>query len=120
MQLEKLKQLVCSALEDIKALDIKVLDVQDMTSVMDLMVVATGTSNRHVKSLADNLVEKAKKQGVRPMGIEGEQQAEWVLVDLGDIVAHIMQPDIRATYNLETLWDRDLIESIKLKRSQQQ
>ena len=118
MQIEQLNKLVCNALEDIKALDIKVLDVREMTSMMDSMIVATGTSNRHVKSLADNVQEKAREQGIKPIGVEGEQEAEWVLVDLGDVVVHIMQPDIRAFYNLEKLWDRDLIESVRLKRSE--
>ena len=119
MQVELLKKLVQTALEDIKALDIKVLDVQGMTSVMDYMIVATGTSNRHVKSLADSVLEKAREKGLRPFGVEGEREAEWILVDLGDIVVHIMQPEVRAFYNLEKLWDRELIESIELKRSEQ-
>ncbi len=119
MQVEKLKQLACHALDDVKALDVKVMDVQGVTSVMDYMIIATGTSNRHVKSLADKLLEKAREQEVRPLGIEGQQQAEWILVDLGDIVVHIMQPDIRAIYNLESLWDPELIESIERKRGRQ-
>ncbi|MBN1379529.1 MAG: ribosome silencing factor [Gammaproteobacteria bacterium] len=118
MQIEQLKQLVVEALEDIKALDIKVLDVQGLTSVTDYMIIATGTSNRHVKSLADNLLEKAVKQKIKPLGMEGQQEGDWVLVDLGDVVAHIMQPDVRAFYNLEKLWDRELIESIRQKRSE--
>jgi ribosome-associated protein len=119
MQIEKLNKLVCTALEDMKALDIKVLDVQGMTSVMDSMIIATGTSNRHVKSLADNLLEKSRAQGVKALGIEGQQEGDWVLVDLGDVVVHIMQPDVRAFYNLEKLWDREFTESIRIKRSEQ-
>lgn len=117
MQLEQLNKLVCASLEDIKGLDIKVLDVRGMTSVMDSMIIATGTSNRHVKSLADNLLEKARQQGIRPLGVEGADEGSWVLVDLGDVVVHLMQPDVRAFYNLEKLWDRELLESIKIKRS---
>lgn len=116
MQLEKLNKLVCDALEDIKALDIKVLDVRDMPSVMDSMIIATGTSNRHVQSLADNVLEKSREQGVRPLGIEGHQEGDWVLVDLGDVVVHIMQPDVRAFYNLEKLWDPEMIESVRQQR----
>lgn len=111
MDLEKFVKLIRDALEDVKALDIKVIDVQGLTSVMDVIVIASGTSNRHVKALADNLLEEAKKHGVRPLGVEGEREAEWVLVDLGDVVVHVMQPDIRAFYNLEKLWDKDLLEA---------
>jgi ribosome-associated protein len=118
MQAEKLSELARAALEEIKALDITILDVRDMTSMMDYMMIATGTSNRHVKSLADNLMEKTREQGVRPLGIEGEQLGEWVLVDLGDVVVHIMQPDVRAFYNLEKLWDRSLVESLKAKHEE--
>jgi len=92
-----------------------VLDVRNMTSMMDSMIVATGTSNRHVKSLADNVLEKARERGVKAIGVEGEREAEWVLVDLGDVVVHIMQPDVRAFYNLEKLWDSDLIRSVRMK-----
>lgn len=112
MQLDALRSLVCAALEDTKAVDIAELDVRGLTVVMDYMIVAGGTSNRHVKALADHLVEKAAEQGVKPIGLEGDNDAEWVLVDLGDIVVHIMLPDIRAFYNLEKLWDQDLAKSV--------
>ena len=104
MELEKLKQIVVNALEDLKAQDIRVLDVRGMTTVTDLMVIAGGTSTRHVKALSDNVVEAAKKHGVRPLGVEGEREAEWVLVDLGDVVVHLMLPRVRDFYNLEKLW----------------
>ena len=107
MQFENLRQLVITALEDLKGEDIVELDVKDKTSVTDLMILVSGTSSRHVKSIADNVVSEAKDAGVKPLGVEGEAQAEWVLVDLGDIVVHVMQPHIREFYDLEKLWQFD-------------
>jgi ribosome-associated protein len=107
MQIEELKQLVIKAIEDLKGENIVELDVSGKTSVTDLMIIVSGTSSRHVKSIADNVVEEAKKAGVRPLGVEGETQAEWVLVDLGDIVVHVMQPHVREFYDLERLWRFD-------------
>lgn len=101
---EQLKELVLTALEDLKAQDVQVMDVRNMTSVTDIMVIASGTSDRHIKALADAVVEAAKQQGVQPLGVEGEQSREWVLVDLGDVVVHMMHPQTRAFYNLEKLW----------------
>ena len=92
------------ALDDLKAVQPVVLDVRSLSSVMDYLIVASGTSNRHVKSLADNLLMKAKEQGVRPLGVEGERVGEWVLVDFGDVVVHVMQPAARSFYDLERLW----------------
>ncbi len=92
------------ALEDLKAVDTVVLDVRELSSVMDWLIVASGTSNRHVKSLADNVMMKAKQQGLRPLGVEGERVGEWVLVDFGDVVVHVMQPAARSFYDLERLW----------------
>ena len=102
--LQTLKDIVIDALEDIKAKDIVTLDVKPLTSVADLMIVASGTSNRHVKSIADNVREKVKHNGLQPLGVEGEEAAEWVRVDLGDIIVHIMLPDTRRFYDLEKLW----------------
>lgn len=102
--LQTLKDIVIDALEDMKAKDIVTLDVKPLTSVADLMIVASGTSNRHVKSIAENVREKVKNNGLQPLGIEGEDVAEWVLVDLGDIIVHIMLPDTRRFYDLEKLW----------------
>lgn len=101
---EQLKDWVITALEDLKAQDIQVLDVRGMTSITDLMIVASGTSDRHIKALADNVVENVKKHGVQPIGVEGETSREWVLVDLGDVILHVMHPQTRAFYNLEKLW----------------
>lgn len=104
MQLEDLMNLVLGALEEMKAVDVQTLDVRGRSSFTDVMVVASGTSNRHVKAVADNVVRRAKEQGIKPLGIEGEQGAEWILVDLGDVVVHVMQPQIRSFYNIEKLW----------------
>lgn len=104
MQLDNLKELVVAALEELKAFDIKVLDVRRICSFTDLMIIASGTSARQVRALSDKVLEKCRQAGVRPLGVEGEREAEWVLVDLGDIVAHIMNPQARAFYNLEKLW----------------
>ena len=91
------------ALEDLKAVEPVVLDVRELSSVMDWLIVASGTSSRHVKSLADNVMMKAKEQGVRPLGVEGERVGEWVLVDFGDVVVHVMQPTARSFYD-QMLW----------------
>jgi ribosome-associated protein len=104
MQAEQLKSLVINALEDIKAEDIQVLDVTEMTDVTDIMIIATGKSSRQVKALANEVVMQAKAAGVQPLGVEGENVGEWALVDLGDVITHIMTPQTRLTYNLEKLW----------------
>ncbi len=100
----KLRHSVLSALEEMKAKEIKEIDIRAKASFADLLVIASGTSTRHVKSLADEVVKFVKKAGMMPLGIEGEKEAEWVLVDLGDIVCHIMLPRIREFYALERLW----------------
>ncbi|HET7333360.1 ribosome silencing factor [Dyella sp.] len=105
-----LRKTVIAALEDLKAKDIREIDVRGKTSIADLLVIASGTSARHVKSIADEVVKFAKQAGVMPLGVEGEQEAEWVLVDLGDVIVHVMLPRIREFYGLERLWtvgDRD-------------
>lgn len=104
MQLDDLRNTVVNALDELKAVDIKVLDVRGVATFTDLMIIASGGSGRQVKALADRVIERCKEAGVRPLGVEGEREAEWVLVDLGDIVVHIMRPVTRDFYNLEKLW----------------
>ena len=104
MQSEQLPQLAIAALEDLKAQDITTIDVRGKTSITDFMIIASGTSSRHVNSLADNVLEKVNEQGVRPLGSEGQDGGEWVLLDLGDIVVHVMQVATRQFYDLERLW----------------
>ncbi|MFG0721725.1 ribosome silencing factor [Pseudomonas sp. GLN_6] len=104
MQSEALVKLATAALEEIKAQDITTIDVRGKTSITDFMLIASGTSSRHVKSLVDNVLEKAKEQGVRPLGSEGLDSGEWALLDLGDIVVHVMLPTARQFYDLERLW----------------
>ncbi len=104
LKTDSLKTLVLDALDDLKAKDVAQLDVSRLTSVTDLMVVASGTSTRHVAALANNVVERVKAEGIQPLGVEGEAGADWVLVDLGDLVVHVMLPETRALYDLERLW----------------
>ena len=99
-----LTEIVVNALEDVKALDIALIDVRGLTDIMDTMVVASGNSSRQVKALANNLVVDAKSAGYTPIGVEGDDTSEWILVDFGDLVAHIMLPATRQLYDLERLW----------------
>lgn len=108
----ELTRQIVDALEDLKALDIRIVDVRGQTSVTDWLVIASGTSSRHVKSLADHVAETLKsKHGVAALGSEGEDAAEWVLVDFDTVVLHVMQPPIREFYDLERLWERRHRES---------
>jgi len=104
MHLDKLQEVAVAALEDIKARDIEVIDVRPQTSLYDTMVIASADSNRQVKALANHVREKLKEAGAPILGVEGESVGEWILVDAGDIVVHVMQPAVRAYYNLEELW----------------
>lgn len=101
---EQLSKIVVHAMEELKAQNIKVLDVRNISGVTDFLVISSGTSNRQVSAIADKVVEDAKTNGQRILGIEGKNPSEWVLVDLGDVVAHVMQPHIRDFYQLERLW----------------
>jgi ribosome-associated protein len=96
---------VVAALDDMKAVNVKVMDVRKVTDVADCMVLASGNSDRHVRSIADRVVERAKGAGFRPMGVEGERDGEWVLVDLNDVIVHVMLPRVREFYGLEALWE---------------
>lgn len=100
-----LLQAITSALEDMKAVNVKVLDVRGLTDIADTLIVASGTSDRHVRSIAEHVVDQAKRNGFRPLGAEGEGEGEWVLVDLQDVVVHVMLPRVREFYGLERLWD---------------
>lgn len=101
---EAVRDLVVAALEELKGLDISVLDVREQTSFTDYMVLASGRSDRHVKSLAQKVQLAAKEHGIDILGVEGERGGEWVLVDLNDVVVHVMQPRVREFYQLEKLW----------------
>jgi len=101
---EVLRKQVLAALDELKAKDVKEIDVRGKTSIADILVIASGTSTRHVKSLADEVVKFVKKAGMMPLGVEGQREAEWVLVDLGDVIVHVMLPRIREFYGLERLW----------------
>lgn len=100
----QLRDTLIAALEDLKAVDIREIDVRGKTSITDLIIVASGTSSRHVKSIADEVQRKAKDAGAAMLGVEGEREGEWVLVDLGDAVVHVMLPKVREFYGLERLW----------------
>lgn len=100
-----LKTVVLDALSDMKALDVKVLDVRGLTDIADTMVIASGTSDRHVRSVAQRVIEKTKLSGFRPHGVEGEQDGDWVLIDLSEMIVHVMLPRVREFYGLEKLWD---------------
>jgi ribosome-associated protein len=96
---------VVAALDEMKAVNVKVMDVRAVTDVSDCMVVASGNSDRHVRSIADRVVERAKQAGFRPLGVEGERDGEWVLVDCNDVIVHVMLPRVREFYALESLWE---------------
>jgi ribosome-associated protein len=101
---DRLLDIVLAALDDMKGVDVRVIDVRELTAITDRMVIVSGTSTRHVKALADNVALQAKQHGYQPLGVEGETAAEWVLVDLADVVVHVMLPEIRDFYALEKLW----------------
>ncbi len=104
MNSEQLTKLVTTALDDLKALDVTALDISDKSSIADVMVIATGTSERHVGSIANEVVVQAKAAGEQPLGVEGEMKSDWVLVDMGDVIVHVMTPKARDFYELEKLW----------------
>jgi len=116
---EDLKAIVLAALEDAKANDVRQLDVRRLTDITDWMVVASGTSTRHVLALADHVRTQVKAQGLSPIGTEGESGSDWVLLDYGDVVVHLMLPDTRGFYDLEGLWDDRLSRVVQLTRERQ-
>lgn len=104
MQAQELKNFIVNALENLKAKDIAVVDVSDRTTVTDFMIIASGTSNRHVRSIAEQVVTESKAQGIRAPGVEGGANSDWVLVDMGDVVVHVMLPATREFYDIERFW----------------
>jgi len=111
MTSEELRDLVIDVLDDMKAKDIKVLDVRGKTSITDIMIIASGTSSQHVKSMAETVAFKAKDGGEAPLGSEGVSDGEWALIDLNGVVVHVMQARVRDFYQLERLWDPKIIDS---------
>lgn len=116
MQAEELKEHVMGAIEDMRGQDVVVLDVRGMTDITDSMIIASGTSNTHVKAIAEKVLEVLRGQGLKPMGVEGEQQGEWVLLDFGDVVVHVMHPETRRFYELEKLWSEELEALLRSRR----
>lgn len=108
---EQLVDVALTALEDLKATDVNCVDVRKLTSITDTMIFASGNSNRHVKALADSVVQSVKAERIIPLGTEGVSEGDWALIDLGDIIVHIMRPAIRDYYQLEKLWSVESAES---------
>jgi ribosome-associated protein len=108
-----LKSVILAALDDMKALEVKILDVRGLTDIADTMVIASGTSDRHVRSVAQRVIEKTKEAGFRPHGVEGQQDGGWVLIDLHEMIVHIMLPRVREFYGLEKLWDMTVKRAVR-------
>ena len=108
MSPNKLKDRVMDSLEELKAVDQICLNVSSLTTLTDYMVIVTGTSSRHIQSLAERVVEDLKRLNIRPLSLEGEGTQEWVLVDYGDVIVHLMSAQARTFYDLESLWDEDI------------
>jgi ribosome-associated protein len=113
MSIANLRDLAVNALNDLKAIDLTIIDVRDITTIADTMIICTGRSSRHVQSLAENVITEAKRQHVTYLNFEGQQEGEWIIVDLGDVIVHVMQPAAREFYNLEDLW-----EPVQMQREQ--
>ncbi len=111
-----MRDTIVTALDEAKGKDIQAFDVREMTDITDYMIVASGTSDRHVKALADQLVDAMRDKGHRPMGVEGENTAEWILIDYGDVVAHVMREQTREFYDLEGLWSERVRDLVKAQR----
>lgn len=116
MDNDVLKNKVVNLLDEIKAENVQVFDVTEMTTVTDCMIVSSGTSNRHVRSIARHVLDELRGEGLRPCGSEGEEHGEWILIDYGDVVLHVMQPRTREFYQLEKLWDPEVVEMLRLHR----
>ncbi len=118
MNPEQIKNSVIEALEDLKGLDIRVIDIKGISNFADFMIVASGTSDTHVKALAREASNKLRQEGVKPLGENGADVGEWVLVDFGDVVLHVMRPEVREYYDLEKLWDEDVRELVRKHREE--
>ncbi|MFM1565937.1 MAG: ribosome silencing factor [SAR86 cluster bacterium] len=105
----KLRDLVSSSLDELKAVDPVTINVKKLSSFTDYMIIASGTSNRHIQSIGEKVLEDLKVKNIKPLGLEGEGSEEWVLIDVGDVVLHLMSASARAFYDLESLWDPELI-----------
>lgn len=116
MKPEQVKDHVIVALENVKAQDIRCIDIKDISDFADYMIVASGTSDTHVKALARNASDELRQLGVKPLNEDGADIGEWVLVDFGDVVLHVMRPEVRAYYDLEKLWDEDVRNLVKQHR----
>ena len=103
--MNKLARLLTDTMEELKAQDVQTFDVRTLTTMTDYMIIASGSSDRQVKAIADKVIEAARAGKIRPQGVEGQQQAEWILIDFGDVIAHVMHPDTREYYQLEKLWN---------------
>jgi len=120
MRSEQMRDIVVKALEESKGIEVHVLDVRALTDITDVMVIASGSSDRHVKGLAEAVRDTMREHGIRPLGVEGEAEGEWVLLDFGDVLVHVMRPKTRAFYDLEKFWSEDLGRAIKAHRIKQQ
>lgn len=119
VEADDLKRLVLQILEDAKAQSVNALDVHQLTDVTDVMIIASGTSDRHVRAMASQVRDRVREEaGIRPIGVEGESEGDWVLIDLGDVVVHLMRPETREYYDLERLWNREVEELVRLNREQ--
>ena len=116
MQAEELRQRICTVLEDMKGQELVTLDVRTLTDVTDFMVIVSGTSDRHVKAMADRVLDTLRDHKLRPLGVEGQETGDWVLIDFGDVVVHVMRPDSRSFYELEKLWSKDLEALVRSQR----
>ncbi len=116
MKPQEIKDNVIEALEDVKAQDVRCIDIKDISDFADFMIVASGTSDTHVKALAREASDKLRRLGVKPLNEDGADVGEWVLVDFGDVVLHVMRPEVREYYDLEKLWDEDVRKLVQSHR----
>jgi ribosome-associated protein len=118
MNIKKIIDVILKTLDDAKALDVIVFEVSKLTSISDYMIIASGRSSRQVNSMAEKVIEAAKENGLQPLGTEGKKEGDWVLVDLGDVIVHLMHPDTREYYQLEKLWSAETLEADQAENSQ--